>query len=84
MTQFMKDEDDDALAYSCQGYDEKVLSYLSMANAYIHYVGVWNNLCDCGRMTAEGKECSITFDILVKDKGNLVEAILILSEISYM
>lgn len=75
MTQFMKDEDDDALAYSCQGYDEKVLSY-SVNGKMLTFTTLGYGITSVTVVGTDGggKECSITFDILVKDKGNLVEA----------
>lgn len=75
MTQYMKDEDDDVLTYSCRGYDENILSY-SVNGKMLIFKTLGYGLTPVTVVGNDGggKECSTSFDILVKDKGNLVEA----------
>jgi hypothetical protein len=75
MTQYIKDEDDDVLTYSCRGYDEKVLSYSANGKMLIFKtLGYGFTPVTVVGTDGGGKECSTSFDLLVKDKGNLVEA----------
>ena len=75
MSKYMKDEDDETLDYSCRGYDSKILSY-SVNGKMLIFKTLGYGLTSVTVVGTDGggKECSTSFDILVKDKGNPVEA----------